>query len=892
MNNNDSASHYKRLLDEEILRGKQLEEKLAGEERYYHSLLNGIQEEIVMIDRDYRITDVNKTFLETTGHSREEVIGRHCYEVSHGFNKPCDYFDEECCLNKVFETGGSYGCHHVHLLKDGGKANVDILLSPVKDKNGKVTQVIEAVRDVSETIYTYKVLRKKEALLEASEKLSKVGSWEYELATGEMTCADEVYRIIEIENVANIDLIQESMKCYRSEDREKIMGAFKAVIEKGESFDLEFSFTTFQGKSIWIKTNAMAIYEAGKITRIIGNVMDITDRKHSVERIEKVNQLKEKLMIVGGLNEKLRMITDNVLEIFNADFARIWVVDRGDMCNKNCLYGGNREAPCICRNRDYCLHQVSRSDRYTNNDEDVYQRVPFGCFKIGQVAAGEFQKYVTNDAANDLSINNHKWAEEMGLVSFAAYRLLSSDSKPLGIMALFSKRPILPNEDALLSNLANFAASVIESSKAEKERIRQADILQLTSDLVSSANMQGQVIYMNRAGRKLLGWAEDLNLKDTIIADIHPEWATDIIMNQGIPTALREGVWMGETAIFNLQGKEVPVSQVIMAHPTKEGTVEQMSTIMRDITERKQIEEALRRSERNLMALNEELENRVALRTNELEAANKELTRTIHDLRQTQAQLVESEKMAALGGLVAGVAHEINTPIGIVLTAASHLFETIELFQEQYKRGSIKRRDLEEFLDISRQSSSLVLSNLNRAITLIGSFKQVAVDQSVWERRVFNMRGYLSEILMSLHHRLKKKNLDININCPNDMLLDSYPGAYYQIISNLIMNALIHGFPDKKEGKIDIDITRINDKIQMEIKDNGLGIDSEAIKHIFEPFFTTRREQGGSGLGLHIVYNLVTQTLGGRIKCESEPGRGTRFLVEVPDTKEDKDEAG
>lgn len=302
----------------------------------------------------------------------------------------------------------------------------------------------------------------------------------------------------------------------------------------------------------------------------------------------------------------------------------------------------------------------------------------------------------------------------------------------------------------------------------------------------------------------------------------------------------------------------------------------------RDITESKLAAEALRKSELELRHLNEELEMRVKSRTLELENANMELTKTVVELKQTQAQLVESEKMAALGSLVAGVAHEINTPVGIGVTAASHLYDRVKAYQKMYENDTLKRTDFEELLFITSQSSSLVLSNLNRAIELISSFKQVAVDQSSGERRKFNVDKYTSEILLSLNYKLKKKKHKISVNCPENIEINSYPSAFYQIFTNLILNSVTHGFDESENGTILIDIILLNDRVHIVFSDDGKGIAPENLKRIFEPFYTTRRNIGGSGLGLHIVYNLVTQTLKGRIRCESEPEKGTSFFIDFP----------
>ncbi|MEP6485750.1 trifunctional serine/threonine-protein kinase/ATP-binding protein/sensor histidine kinase [Microcoleus vaginatus GB2-A3] len=277
----------------------------------------------------------------------------------------------------------------------------------------------------------------------------------------------------------------------------------------------------------------------------------------------------------------------------------------------------------------------------------------------------------------------------------------------------------------------------------------------------------------------------------------------------------------------------------------------------------------------NLHQFNQNLENLVQQRTSEL-------SQTLEDLKSAQNKLVESEKMAALGGLVAGVAHEINTPIGIGITAASLLAEKATKFFEVYSNGQIKRSELEKFLDTAMQSSNMILSNLTRAADLIHSFKEVAVDQSSELKRTFNVKNYLEEILTSLTAKLKRTKHKIHIKCDENIVVDSYPGVVCQIVTNLVLNSLIHAYDGEDEGVLAFDFKLEGDRLIFEYADNGKGIDPENLSKIFEPFFTTKRGQGGTGLGLHIIYNLVTQKLKGTINCTSQVNKGTKFMIEFP----------
>ncbi|MDM8526567.1 AAA family ATPase [Anaerolineales bacterium HSG24] len=266
------------------------------------------------------------------------------------------------------------------------------------------------------------------------------------------------------------------------------------------------------------------------------------------------------------------------------------------------------------------------------------------------------------------------------------------------------------------------------------------------------------------------------------------------------------------------------------------------------------------------------LETLVEQRTQELQA-------TLDNLRSTQSQLIEAEKMAALGGLVAGVAHEINTPVGIGVTTASALVDNSEKVSQAYQAGKLGKMALQSYLQGAVKSSELILRNLQRASELVSSFKQVAVDQSNLERRSFKVVGYLNEILFSLRPQLKQTAHEIVVEGNELIELDTYPGALAQIITNLMMNSVKHGYDEGESGRLQISVGQETNKVIIHYSDDGKGIPSENLPRIFEPFFTTARNRGGTGLGMHIVYNLVTQKLGGMIECESVVEQGTTFVI-------------
>ncbi len=279
-------------------------------------------------------------------------------------------------------------------------------------------------------------------------------------------------------------------------------------------------------------------------------------------------------------------------------------------------------------------------------------------------------------------------------------------------------------------------------------------------------------------------------------------------------------------------------------------------------------------------------ENAIAKRKteDELRASKEKAEGALFELNAAQQNLIDAERLAALGGLVAGVAHEVNNPIGISLTVASSFARRAEMFEAELRSdGPLRRSQLEEFVRNSRDAAQQLVANLHRAGELIQSFKQVAVDRSHAERRQFSLGEATDQIIASLRPVLKKAAIALSVDVPEGLLIDGYPGSYGQILTNLFLNAANHAFPDGRSGKISISArARGVDDVEIIFADNGAGMTPDVQRQAFDPFFTTRRNEGGTGLGLHIVYNLVTQQLGGRMMLDSRLGQGTTFRIIMP----------
>jgi len=287
-------------------------------------------------------------------------------------------------------------------------------------------------------------------------------------------------------------------------------------------------------------------------------------------------------------------------------------------------------------------------------------------------------------------------------------------------------------------------------------------------------------------------------------------------------------------------------------------------------------------AEQQSLKLNIELEDKVNTRTAALKESNQDLLSTLEELHQFQDQLVESEKMASLGDMVAGVAHEVNTPIGLGVTASTLLSDRLEELKQAFDDKTLKSSQLKRFLTEGHENVGIIYRNLNRAAELISSFKKVAVDQSSEDIRQFNMAELLHEVLLTLAPQIRNTPYSIEFDCPDDLFIVSKPGPINQILINLILNSIIHGFENRDYGTINIHIMQLSEQLNVIYRDNGKGIDSSIRNKIFDPFTTTKRGEGGSGLGLHLVYNLVTQALGGTINLENDVEIGASFEINFP----------
>jgi len=360
---------------------------------------------------------------------------------------------------------------------------------------------------------------------------------------------------------------------------------------------------------------------------------------------------------------------------------------------------------------------------------------------------------------------------------------------------------------------------------------------------------------------------------------ISPSQMLDFLSNWLIFHILGDDQSMGRQ-ILAVQAGTSPADAFAQDKPATDPRTEVLLGALRNLyADLSRRNDLLVSAQTELKRLNATLESRVTERTRELEVANLQLI-------EERQRAINTEKMASLGRMVAGFAHEINTPVGIAVGALSQELDVISDFRGLLQRDEVDEEEVNSRLDILTESCALAMSNIQRAATLVQSFKRTAVDQSSEMERVYNVAQILQDVIHNLQPLFKKTTIQLVQECPPSLQYFGTPGWLTQVFTNLFVNAREHAFADgARPGAIHVSARQHAAELEISFRDDGAGIESAALQKIFEPFYTTNRAQGGSGLGLYIVYSLITEKMNGSIDCKSEPGAGTEFLIRLPMTR-------
>ena len=589
----DSEGNVYRIavFSRDITERRQAENELEQMAREWQSTFDTASDAIWLLDKEMRIQRANKISYQLF--QNNELLGKHCWEIVHNTKQPIpDY--------PVMNAARSL--HRETLELQIGENWFQVTVDPILNNSGEYEGAIHILTEITERKKAEKALRESEeryrALINTAPSvilhLSKDGQ-----ILGLNPEAEKLYGCSQSEAVGQNYLerfIPDGARATVYEDIKKVLGGERTRgyenpvidahgVEKIISWDV-----------------APIINDRNEATGIISVGQDITTRKKTEERTEKINRLNEALLISNNLIDKLKLITDNVVDIFDADFSRIWLIKPGDLCDSGCPHAKVVEGPHVCLYKAKCLHLVASSGRYTHIDGG-HDRVPFGCYKIGTVASGEEPKFLTNDVVNNPRVHDHEWAQIIGLVSFAGYRLLSGEGEVIGVLALFSKKAIAPEEDALLENIAGTTAQVIQTASAE-DALRESEekfklLAEHSADVIYKVSLENErYTYASPSIEKVFGYTVEqilsMEVRDTLTPEAYAKQRgyleTAIIRGQTTQDIL-------EVDVIHKDGHIVSVEIHTSFISDDLGNPVEILGVARDISERKKAETALRESE-------------------------------------------------------------------------------------------------------------------------------------------------------------------------------------------------------------------------------------------------------------------------------------------------------
>jgi len=812
---------------------KQAEVELKSEKEFATSLIENAPTFFVAIDAQGKTTMMNQYMLKTLGYKGDEVVGK-------------DYLSnfvperEREMLASVFkklaaEYKPTLAENHI-LSKEGNEFLVEWHGMPVFDAGGEFQYFYGIGIDITDRKQTDEALRDSEQRFRNLSESTSDWVWEVDRDGVYTYSSPKVTDLLGYEPEEVIG--KRPFDFMAPEEAKRISEIFNDFASLLEPFDsIENTNIHKNGYPVVMETSGVPIFNSeGAFSGYRGIDRDITDRKMATARIEHLNFLKEELLVSASLSEKLKRVTEGVVKIFKADFCRIWVTKPGDLCELDCFHAEVTEGPHACRYRDLCLHLMASSGRYTHVDGG-HRRVPFGAYKIGRVASGEDADFITNDVVNDPRVHNHDWARENGLVSFAGYRLLTTQGDAIGVLALFSKKLLSSDEHALLKGVASATTQVIQTAMAEKE-LRESEeflraIIENIPDMIFVKDAKElRFVRFNKAGEELLGYSrEELIGKNDY--DFFPKEEADFFTEKDRDVlSSREFLDIPEEPIQTKYKGERTLHTKKFSVFNEEGKPRYLLGISEDITDRKREE---------------------------------------GEKKELEAQLQQAQKIEAVGILSGGIAHDFNNLLSVIVgnieLAKDDIKQEVGVsnFLIEAEKASLQARELTNQL-ITFSKGGAPLKKIGSIVDLITDISDITITQS---------------------------NVKCEFSHPSNLRLVEFDeGQIRHAVSNMFVNA-IESMPDG--GIIGVRTDNFNliseqglplpegKYVKISVRDNGVGISEDHLSQVFDPYFSTKEmgAQKGMGLGLTTTYSIINRH-DGHITVESELGQGTTFIIYLP----------
>lgn len=704
---------------------------------------SGTDNGVIIMDADTRITWVNDGFTRMSGYALDEVRGRSPSEVLNG---PETNVGTYAFIRERISRGERFEAEIVHYHKSGRRYWAIIDVQAVYDECGKLVKYISIERDITQNKRAEEALRKSEALLQEAQHLAHIGSWELDLVANEFRLSEEALRIHEL-GAPDGRVSREAITAsFPPEDGEELRRARENAMQYGGTYSRRVRLAFADGRTKYVQVRGAVLCDAqGQPVRVLGTVQDLTEQALAELALrDSESRLKEAQRLAKIGHWEFNFAQDDYL--MSEEALRIHELESvdGRMSRARVVELIHPEDRVLVRERRAAMLADG-----SNFEVVVRLMLPHGRMKFVQLRAtvqGDAQGRPVRVSGTVQDISEQKQAE-------LALRELN----------------------------ATLEQRVLErTNELEQQRAFIETILNTAETLIFVIDTRGRFVRFNEACERLTGYRFEA-LRDQPIWDhvIPPERRAEVrakYENQTSPAALPRNL---EVEWLTRDGQRRLIAWTNAMLTDEAGRLQYMIGTGIDITERKRAELAL------------------------IEA-NENLSRTIDSLREAQSQLVQSEKMASLGGLVAGISHEINTPIGIGVTSATTLQEEFKILSRAFADGSLKRSTLERFISHGLNGCDILVNNLLRAAELVRSFKQVAVDQSSNEWRHLNLHDYIDEIVLSLKPRLKGSGVQVVNDSQRQLVIRTHPGAIYQILSNLLLNALIHAYEAEQPGQIRI----------------------------------------------------------------------------------------